>query len=150
MSQPSKNLATLQSRLEGSFKGKSGPDVRLLPDDQMQIAKNLAPNQDQRRGAKGNSLTPDKDGYKIYVACRAADKYEASVSSSQRVVPSTQPVPWDSGSMKLRVDPSSLVWEWRVLNRDREVVIVSVQYGSDRVVAEVNGILAEVEAVLLH
>ena len=143
-------LTNLQRRLVKLFKGNRVPDIRLLPDNQMLIDKNMIPNPALQQGGKSESHVPGEEGYQIYVAYRSPAESEAAMLTSQRMYgPSVQPIVWDAKSMVLHAGKTSLKLEWRLLNAEGQVVTIYVDCGSSRVVDEVNAILAEVQAVLL-
>lgn len=142
-------LEELRRRLAISAREQASLEIRLLPDAQMVIFKNMIPTPAAEGKGKQETLSPGASGYRIYVAYRTRDEYAAAVAGSQRMLgPAAQPVAWRRG-MALGVSPAALDQEWRLLNSEGRVVTVSVTCGSERVVGEVNAILAEVEQVLL-
>jgi hypothetical protein len=148
MSQISSRLADLRSRLEAAL-SKSGADIRLLPENQMQISRNLTKNSGLLR-AKKASQAPGKSGYRIYVACRTPDEYAAQMDVSQRVLgTSAYPIGWNPESMKLEITPGSTGSEWTLVNREGNVVRINVECGPGEVLPEVNRILSEIEGTLL-
>ncbi len=150
MSETASRLIRLHQRLAELFKAPQGPNVRLLPDNQMLIDKNIVPNPAFGRGSKMESSVPSRAGYRIYVAYRSPDEYAAAMATSQRISgPAEQPIVWDAKSTALRVDKASLKPEWRLLNAEGQVVTVNVHCGSTQVVSEVNVILTEIETTLL-
>jgi hypothetical protein len=149
MTETVSRFASLQRRLVKLFKRNRAPNIRLLPDHQMLIDKNIIPNPAFGRGGKSESYVPDVDGYQIYVAYRSPDEYAAATSTSQRMLgPSARPVAWDAGSMSLRVHQTSLKPEWHLLNAEGQIVTVKIDCGSSRVVEEVNAILVEAQVAL--
>jgi hypothetical protein len=151
MNQTSNRLVKLHSLLEKSLAGESGVDIRLLGEDQMQIARNLEPNAGFFRRSKSNSQVPGKDGYRIYVAYWTPEHFASVTGTSQRVMgPSARPVTWQASSMKLRLEPASSGSEWTLVNSEGRIVRVTVECGSGRVVKEVNDILSKIEDELLR
>jgi hypothetical protein len=144
-------LEKLQQQLARSFKGKDGPEVRLLPEGQMVIRKNMIPNPARERGGKAETFIPGVEGYQVYVAYRSQSAYTTAATTSQRMLgPTAQPVAWNANSMKLHVDRESLGGDWLILNREGRVMSVRVECGSERVLDEVNSILAQIAAILLE
>jgi hypothetical protein len=149
MAQISSRLAELRSRLETALRGKSGVDIRLLPENQMQISYKLTKLSDLSRG-KRESETPGKAGYKVYVACRTQEEYAAEIGVSQRVLgPAARPIAWDPGSMKLELTSGSTGSEWTLINAEGNVVRINVDCGSNEAVPDVNRILSEIQGSLL-
>jgi hypothetical protein len=142
-------LKRLERKIARSFKRSERPEVALLPEGQMLISKNMIPNPAFEQGGKQESYVPASEGYEIYVACRSQEAYEAVATTGQRIGLHSQPTPWKSDLMQLQVDRESLFQDWRILNRDKQVVSVSVHAGSERVLQEVNQILNAIAHVLL-
>src|SRR5262249_47211334 len=86
MTECNNRLATLLGRLRRSLSGRPGIDIKLLPEAQMQISRNLIPNPDFGTRGKTYSNVPDKDGYRIYIACHTQVEYAAVTGTSQRLL----------------------------------------------------------------
>jgi hypothetical protein len=148
MTERAHHLAELSRRLTGSV--RAGAQVRLLPDNQLLLTKDMVRHRTLARRAKAASHVPAGTGYRVYVACRSPEEHAAASATSQRVVgPFDQPVEWVASTMRLRVTEPLLDRDWRLVNRRGHVVTVHVECGSKHVVGEVNAALAEIEAVLL-
>jgi hypothetical protein len=149
MTEATNKLTRLQQRLVERFGTDVGLEVRLLPDHQMLISKNLVPNPALGQRGKTESFVPSLEGYEVYVSDRSMEDYWAKVSTSQRITgPSETPITWDV-AMPLEVSPTLLNPEWRLMSPAGRVVTINVKSGSERVVDEVNPILAEIAATLL-
>jgi hypothetical protein len=143
-------LEQLQRQIGKLFKKNTSPEVRLLPDGQLLIFKNLSPNVALAQGKKTETRVPGAEGYEIYVAYRVQSAHSAATGTAQRVFdPAAQPLLWDASLMQLQIDPAALGADWELLNREGYVVTVRVQSGSASMRGEVNQILNEIAASLL-
>jgi len=150
MTECNKRLTTLVGRLQRSLGGRQGIDIRLLPETQMQISRNLIPNPDFGTGGKTYSNIPDKDGYRIYVACHTQVEYAAVTGTSQRLLgQEIDPVAWNTKTNNLQMEPGSASSRWAFLNSEEQVISVTAQCGSSQVVNDVNAILAEIARVMM-
>jgi hypothetical protein len=150
MTEDTHSLAALARRLERGFRHGRSPEIRLLPENQMLVVKGLVPSPAAGRRGKAESSAPGPGGYEIYVVCRPPEEHAALAATSQRPSgPASGPVLWDPGAMSLRLGEDARGGHWQVLTPAGGVLTVHARCGSPAVVAEVNRLLSEIEAVLL-
>jgi hypothetical protein len=144
------SLAALARRLERALRGVPASQVRLLPEGQLLVTRGLVPNPAMGRRAKAESSVPGPAGYDLYVACRSPQEQADLAATSQRMSgPTSRPAAWDPDTSRLRLEGGARSGHWQVLIPTGEVLTVDVRCGSPQVAAEVNRLLAEIEAVML-
>jgi hypothetical protein len=119
-------------------------NVRLLPEDQLLISKNLVANPDDA-GHKTPPMVPGRKGYTIYVKCSVA---RASPGPQQRTSVPVDAVQMGSAAPTLRLDRHSLEQRWELLNAEGARLSITARCGSVAVFDEVDGVLAVVASVL--
>jgi hypothetical protein len=144
------SLATLARRLERTLRDAPAAEVRLLAESQLLVTRGLVPNPAAGRRAKAAASVPGPAGYDLYVASRSPEEQAAVAATSQRISgPASGPVAWDPDRSRLRLEEGARNGHWEVLTPSGEVLTVDVRCGSPQVMAELNRLLAEIEAVML-
>lgn len=139
-------LHRLRNKLKRKFRHDPAIDVRLLPENQLLVTKDLIPNREAQQGGKAVSHVPAETGFRVFLSVRSPDAHAAASSQGQRIGPKSEPALWDPSIMTLRVGQNERNAEWLFLNHRGEVVAVRALSGSPEVLPQVNDILQEIEA----
>ena len=137
-------LAEAHRTLTRAFESDREVNVRLLPEDQLLISKNLVASPDDT-GHKTPRMAPAEKGYTIYI--KSSVGHESAVPPQRTSVP-VDAVRIDSAVPTLRLDRKSLEQRWELLNAEGARLSITARCGSVAVFDEVDGVLDVVAALL--